>query len=270
MVEAEKRPMPIVKAGELLMHYEVDGEGPPLVLLMGLGCPGALWWLQVEAFAEQYQVIAPDNRGVGRTEKPAVEYSTELMADDMANLLNALGIPRAHVLGMSMGGAIAQQMALRHPGMVDRLILACTFSEASPYGGEIMALWRLMAERAGMEALGRLLLVQSVTPRFYAERPDRLAKLREIFAAFPQPVEAYLRQNWACARHRTTDQLCRIGAPTLVLAPERDILTPLGAMKLIHQHMPGSTLVVIPRSGHGFMWEVPEQFNAAVLEYLAS
>jgi pimeloyl-ACP methyl ester carboxylesterase len=262
--------MPIVKAGELLVHYEVAGEGPPLVLLMGLGCPGALWWLQVEAFAEHYQVIAPDNRGVGRTEKPVVEYSTELMADDVANLLNILGIPQAHILGMSMGGAIAQQMALRHPGMVDRLILACTFSEMSPYGEEIVAVWRLLAERAGMEALGRLLLVQSVTPRFYAEHPDRLAKLREIFAAFPQPVDAYLRQNWACARHRTTEQLCRVSSPTLVLAAERDMLTPPGAMKLIHQHIAGATFVVIPRSGHGFMWEVPEQFNSAVLAFLAS
>ena len=270
MVEAEKRPMPIVKAGELLMHYEVDGEGPPLVLLMGLGCPGALWWLQVPALAEQYQVIVPDNRGVGRTEKPAVEYSTELMADDVANLLNALGIPRAHILGMSMGGAIAQQMALRHPWTVDRLILACTFSETSPYGEEIMAVWRLLAERAGMEALARLLLAQSVTPRFYSEHPDRLARLREIFAAWPQPVDAYLRQHGACARHRTTDQLSRIRAPTLVLAPERDVLTPPGAMNLIHQHIPDATLVVIPRSGHGFMWEVPEQFNAAVVEFLAS
>jgi 3-oxoadipate enol-lactonase len=262
--------MPIIKAGDLLMHYNIYGAGSPLVLLMGLGCPGALWWLQVEAFARYFRVIVPDNRGVGLTEKPAMEYSTAQMADDTAHLLQALGIPRAHILGMSMGGAIAQQCAIRHPTLVERLVLACTFSETSPYGDEIMAVWRTVAERAGMEALSRLLLLQSVTPRFYAEHPERLATLREIFAAAPQPVDAYLRQNWACARHRTTAQLAGIAAPTLVLAPERDILTPVGAMKLIHHHIAGSKFVVLPRCGHGFMWEVPEQFNAAVLEFLLS
>jgi 3-oxoadipate enol-lactonase len=252
------------------MHYEVHGAGPPLLLLMGLGCPGALWWLQVEAFAAQYRVIVPDNRGVGRTEKPAGPYSTALMADDTAHLLAALDISRAHVVGMSMGGAIAQQLALRHPHLVDRLVLACTFSESSPYGQEILAVWRLVAESAGMEALSRLLLLQSVTPRFYAAHADRLARLQQLFAAFPQPVEAYLQQNWACARHRTAEQLPRIRAPTLVLAAERDVLTPVGAMNLIHRHIPGSQFAVIPRCGHGFMWEVPEQFNAAIAAFLAA
>jgi pimeloyl-ACP methyl ester carboxylesterase len=227
-----------------------------------------LWWLQVAAFARRYRVIVPDNRGVGRTEKPAGEYSTAQMADDTASLLSALGIARAHILGMSMGGAIAQQMALRHPAMVDHLILACTFCETSPYGLEIMAVWRLVAERAGIDALSRLLLLQSVTPRFYANHPDRVTKLGEFFMAYPQPADAYIRQNGACARHYTTEQLPRITAPTLVLAPERDILTPLGSMRLIHQRIPGSQCVVLPRSGHGFMWELPEQFNAAVLGFL--
>lgn len=262
--------MPRVQAGEIMMHYEVYGDGPPLVLLMGLGCPGSLWWLQVAAFAEHYRVIVPDNRGVGQTDKPMGEYSTAMMADDTAHLLTALGIRRAHVLGMSMGGAMAQHMALRHPAMVDHLILACTFCQTSPYGEETFAVWRLVAEGAGMETLSRLLLWQSVTPRFYSAHPDRVTKLGELFAAHPQPLDAYLRQNDACAQHHTTDQLPRIYAPTLVLAPERDILTPVGSMKLIHQHIPGSRFAVLPRSGHGFMWEIPEQFNAAVLEFLGA
>jgi 3-oxoadipate enol-lactonase len=262
--------MPRVQAGEIMMHYEVYGDGPPLVLLMGLGCPGSLWWLQVEAFAEHYRVIVPDNRGVGQTDKPAGEYSTAMMADDTAHLLTALGMPRAHVLGMSMGGAIAQQIALRHASMVDHLILACTFCQTSPYGEETFAVWRLVAAGAGMEALSRLLLWQSVTPRFYSAYPDRVTKLGELFAVHPQPLAAYLRQHGACAQHHTTDQLPRIQAPTLVLAPERDILTPVGSMKLIHQQIPGSYCVVLPRSGHGFMWEIPPQFNTAVLEFLGA
>jgi pimeloyl-ACP methyl ester carboxylesterase len=262
--------MPHVQAGEIRMHYESYGDGPPLVLLMGLGCPGSLWWLQVQAFAEHYRVIVPDNRGVGQTDKPAGAYSTAMMADDTAHLLGTLGIPRAHVLGMSMGGAIAQQMALRHPALVDHLLLACTFCQSSPYGEEIFAVWRQVAAGAGMEALSRLLLLQSVTPRFYAEHADRVNTLAALFAAHPQPVAAYLQQNGACARHHTTDQLPGIQAPTLLLAAERDILTPVGSMRLLQQHIPGARLVVLPRSGHGFMWELPEQFNAAVCEFLGS
>lgn len=262
--------MPHIQAGEIMMHYEVYGAGPPLVLLMGLGCPGSLWWLQVEACAAHYRVIVPDNRGVGQTDRPDGEYSTAMMADDTAHVLTALGIRRAHVLGMSMGGAIAQQMALRHAAMVDHLILACTFCQGSPYGEEIFAVWRLVAEGAGMETLSRLLLLQSVTPRFYTAHPDRVHQLAELFAAQPQPLAAYLRQNAACAQHHTTDQLSRIQAPTLLLAAERDLLTPLGSMRLMHEQIPGSRLVAVPRSGHGFMWEVPEQFNAAVLNFLGT
>ncbi len=262
--------MPRVQAGEIMMHYEVYGNGPPLVLLMGLGCPGSLWWLQVAAFAEHYCVIVPDNRGVGQTDKPVGEYSTAMMADDTAHLLTTLGIPRAHILGMSMGGAIAQQVALRHPAMVDHLILACTFCQTSPYGEETFAVWRLVATSAGMETLSRLLLWQSVTPRFYSAHPDRVTKLGELFTAHPQPLDAYLCQNDACAHHHTTDHLPRIQAPTLVLAPERDILTPVGSVKLIHQQILGSCFAILPRSGHGFMWEIPEQFNAAVLEFLGA
>jgi pimeloyl-ACP methyl ester carboxylesterase len=260
--------MPRVKAGDINIYYEVHGQGEPLVLIMGLGCSGALWLYQVEEFARKYRVIVFDNRGVGRTDKPAIDYSIEMFADDTANLLRTLGLERAHILGMSMGGMIAQRLAINRPQMVDRLILACTFSQSTPYGDLMMELWRTMAEKAGMETVSRMLLLQSLTPRCFLEKPQVIARLEEIFAAHPQPVDAYLRQNLACQNSSTTQELPQIGARTLVLVGDRDIQTPVGASRFISQSIPGSQQVVLPGCGHGFMWEVPQSFNEAVLSFL--
>ncbi|MDO8635287.1 MAG: alpha/beta hydrolase, partial [Dehalococcoidia bacterium] len=127
-------------AGDINIYYEIHGRGKPLVLLMGLGCHSGLWLYQVQEFSKRFQVIVIDNRGVGRSDKPAGDYSIEMMADDTANLLKALAIPRAHILGMSMGGAIAQRFALRYPQMLDKLVSACTFSEQTSYGIMMMQL----------------------------------------------------------------------------------------------------------------------------------
>jgi pimeloyl-ACP methyl ester carboxylesterase len=131
--------MPKISTGNLSMHYEIYGDGPPLILLHGLSYQGAFWWLQVKDFAPHYRVIVPDNRGAGYTDAPDEAYSTEQMADDTVQLLRALGIPRAHVLGVSLGGAIAQHIALRHPHVVDRLVLTNTLCQPSPYGHEMLA-----------------------------------------------------------------------------------------------------------------------------------
>jgi pimeloyl-ACP methyl ester carboxylesterase len=260
--------MPMIKASELMMHYDSYGEGPPLVLLHGLGYQGAYWWLQVETFAQRYRVIVPDNRGVGLTETPDGDWSTAIMADDTAHLLTALGVPRAHVLGVSMGGAIAQQLAVRHPDQIDRLILACTWCQASLYGNEMLTTWRVVAEQAGTAAWKRVMLVQYVTPGFYSDHPDRVTKMQALAEAPCQSLAGFLRQNWACVHHQTTELLPQVPVPTLVLAAEHDRLTPVGGMKFLHRQMARSQFVVLPRCGHGFMWEIPEQFNTAVLEFL--
>ncbi len=260
--------MPYIKAGDINMHYEVYGQGEPLVLIMGLACPGALWFNQVEEFARKYQVLVFDNRGIGGTDKPTMDYSIDMLAGDTANLLKALGWGRAHILGMSMGGMIAQRLAIDYPQMVDRLILACTFSQSSPYGELMMGLWDTIARSAGMETMGKMLLLQSLTPRFFVEQPQAIVRLEKILADHPQPVDAYLRQNLACRRNYTTGELPRIGARTLVLVGDRDIQTPVGAARIIHKGIPGSQLLVLHGCGHGFMWEAPQDFNGAVLDFL--
>ncbi|MCK4963645.1 MAG: alpha/beta fold hydrolase, partial [Dehalococcoidia bacterium] len=123
--------MPTTKVGDINMYYEVHGEGEPLLLIMGLGSDLTSWIFQIPEFSKKYQVIAFDNRGVGRTDAPDVPYSTAMMADDTTGLLDALGIEKAHVLGLSMGGFIAQELAVKYPQRVKSLVLAAT--AAGPY-----------------------------------------------------------------------------------------------------------------------------------------
>lgn len=262
--------MPLMKSGDVNIYYEVHGKGKPLVLLMGLGCHDDLWVYQVPEFSKKFQVILIDNRGAGRSDKPPGDYSIEMLADDVASVLKGLGIPKAHVLGMSMGGAISQRFALRHPEMLDDLVLACTFSEQTPYGIMMMELWEQIARGAGMKAVARLLLLQSITPRGFLEQTKMVAEIQEIFARYPQPVAAYVSQNHACQRHGTSPELPKIKARTLVLVGDRDVQTPVGSAKLIASKIPGAQLKVIPRCGHGFMWEAAKEFNEAVLTFLTA
>lgn len=262
--------MSLIQAGDINIYYEIHGKGKPLVLLMGLGCHSGLWIYQVPVFSQHFQVITMDNRGVGRSDKPPGDYSIDMMADDTANVLKELGIPQAHILGMSMGGAIAQRFALRYPQMVDKLVLACTFSGQTPYGIMMMELWEQIARGAGMKAVTSLLLLQSFTPRGFIEQRNVVTKVQETFELYPQPAAAYISQNHACQKHDTTVELYKITAPTLGLVGDRDIQTPVGSLKLIAEKIPGAKLKVIPRCGHGFMWEAAKQFNEAVLEFLGS
>lgn len=174
-----------IQAGDLRMYHRFHGSGPPLVLLMGLGCPGSLWFNQVEGVSPRFTIITPDNRGIGRSDKPATDYSVEMFADDTANLLGALGRAQAHILGMSIGGAIAQQFALRHPDMADKLVLSCTWNETGTYGLLLMETRRTMARKGVMAALAKLTLLQFLIPRRFGEKPDLTERLLALFAGHP-------------------------------------------------------------------------------------
>lgn len=261
--------MPHIKAGDIQMYYKSQGRGFPLLLIAGLGADSSSWDFQMEDFSRDYRVIAFDNRGAGRTDKPPVDYRSELFADDAANLLQALGVEKAHVLGHSMGGTIAQQLALRHPEKVARLILFATFSEINAYGQLWLETWRLMAQGAGMEALHKISLIQSITPRTYISHPELVEWAHQRWAENPQPLEAYIRQNWACHHHRTIEDLPKIKAPTLVLVADRDMQTPVGSNKMIADRIPGAKFKVIPGYGHCVNWEQPQEFNRIALDFLA-
>ena len=161
-----------LRVGDIEMYYVEAGTGAPLVLIMGFGGDHLAWGFQFQAFAERYRVIAFDNRGAGQTDAPDTPYTTGLMAEDVRGLMDALGIERAHVIGVSMGGMIAQELALHHPDRVRSLHLGCTLARPDPYLHALSAAWREVRTRLSREAALRTIAVWLFAPGTYNERAE--------------------------------------------------------------------------------------------------
>lgn len=262
--------MPHATANGISLYYEQQGEGPDLVLIMGLGANLGAWALNTPAFARHYRTLTFDNRGAGRSDAPAGNWSIRDMAADTAALMEALGIARAHIVGVSMGGMIAQELAIGWPGRVDRLVIACSRARASALRRTVAvaqrALWEAGIPREAIAAL------QQPWGRTTATLQDERLPLAllELQAQDPYPIApaAYLRQLDATIAHDTVDRLGQISAPTLVLVGAEDILTPPYESIELARLIPGAELRILPRGGHGFNGEYPKEFNQAVLDFL--
>lgn len=263
--------MPTAKVDDINMYYEVHGEGEPLLLIMGLGSDLTSWIFQTLEFSKKYRVIVFDNRGVGRSDAPDTPYSTELMADDTAGLLDTLGIKRAHILGLSMGGFIAQELALKYPQRVKSLILATTAARPYSWATHILGTTlRLNQEGVNRETLITLRLSWLFTNKFF-DNPELVRTVIDTMLAnpYPQPVHAYARQFAAATEHDTRDRIGKITVPTLVLIGEEDILLPVKMSEELAAGIPNAEMVVLEGGGHGFLVEIAGKFNQAVLEFLA-
>jgi len=275
--------MGIVRVGELDLYCEEHGSGDPLLCIMGFATDSLGWTFQTPEFAKHYRTIIFDNRGVGRSAKPPGPYTIHAMADDAAGLLAALGVERAHVLGLSMGGMIAQELVLRHPGRVRGLVLASTYPEAdeeverhrqftlTQLGGAVTADGEV---RIDVTAVDPLAFFQHLLPLvFNPEFIEReLPALLPLFAGGLQygfSMEAILGQLEAVMSHRATDRLHRIAAPTLVLTGDADRLIAPGNSDLLARHIPGARLVKIAGGSHGVNIEMPARFNREVLDFLS-
>jgi pimeloyl-ACP methyl ester carboxylesterase len=263
--------VPLIKAGDLEMYYEMHGEGFPLLLIMGLRRNAEWWHLQIPEFAKHFKVIAFDNRGAGRSGKPAMEYSIPMFAADTARLLESLGVERAHVLGVSMGGYIAQELALARPEMVAGLVLGCTSC-----GGD-KAVYMDPVERAAFAATQGLspekILHKDMhiyfSDEFVAGNPEFIEEFVEISQRHYQPADAFLRQLDACNRHDTADRVGGISAPTLILSGDDDHLVPTENSRILRRLIPGSRLRMFPGGRHAFFMEFHEEFNREVVKFLA-
>lgn len=263
--------MPKVRVGDISMHYVEAGGGEPLVLIMGFGGDHLAWGFQLRAFAERYRVIAFDNRGVGQTDTPDSPYTTRMMATDTAGLMDALGIARAHVLGVSMGGMIAQELALGHPARVRTLQLHCTFGRPDGYTRARGEVWQALRTSLTREAALRAIALWLFAPQTYNERPEFVATLLDNALAnpFPQSVTGFIQQRRAVEAHDALDRLGAIGCPTLVAVGEEDLLVPPRFSRELASRIPGAELRTVPGAGHVFFWEQPDAFNALCLDFLA-
>jgi 3-oxoadipate enol-lactonase len=235
--------MPTANVNGITVYYEFHGEGKPLLLIAGLGSGVSLFARSIPLFSKDREVIAFDNRGAGRTDKPDAPYTIEMMADDTVGLLRALDIERADVLGVSMGGRIAMDLAIRYPRVVKGLVLVST------------------SARVTKETRSSLSL-----------RFGRLTKMITGSGAFggsPQPYRAFVHQLEATARFDCTDRLGEISAPTLIMRGDRDTLAPKDLVEEVHSGIKGSKLVEF-KGGHiFFLWE-NKKFTDAVSEFLTA
>jgi pimeloyl-ACP methyl ester carboxylesterase len=274
--------MSTVRVDSIELYYEEHGAGDPLLLIMGLAADSRAWLFQLPEFSKRYRTIVFDNRGVGRSSKPAGPYTIHEMADDTAGLLDALRLERVHVVGVSMGGMIAQELVLRHPERVRSLVLACTYPEpdadieqqrrfsVSQLGGSISADGEMSIN---VTALDPMMFFQHLLPTVFNPEfiMNELPKLMELFSGtleFGFSLEAILGQVHAVMNHKATDRLHQITVPTLVITGDADRLVPPGNSDILARHIPNARLVKIPGGSHGFNFETPELFNREVLTFL--
>jgi pimeloyl-ACP methyl ester carboxylesterase len=263
--------MAMVKVGDLNFECYVEGAGPPLLIIMGWIGNANFWG---EAFLEplrsHFQVIRLSNRGTGLSDKPADELTVPLMAEDAAGLLREMGIPRAHVLGISMGGMIAQELALNHPEAVRALVLGCTtcgFAHGVPTSPEVMA----HTGQAGgtQHEVIRQFLLSAATPEFVQGAGQEFwAWITSTWLAAPTPWESIGRQFMAIQKFDTYERLPGITSPTLIVHGDRDQLVPVGNADILHERIAGSQVRIISGVGHMFFWEKPEESAGEIVEFL--
>ncbi|MDI6858606.1 MAG: alpha/beta fold hydrolase [Dehalococcoidia bacterium] len=250
------------------IYYEAYGSGEPLLLIMGLGASTLAWHAQVPTLSRYLRVIAFDNRGSGRSDRPQ-DYSMPLFARDAAGLLRTLGIDSAHVFGVSMGGMIAQQLALDYPGAVRSLILGAT----SP----CLAAWP--PEQAVQDATARamdappregfeVMLWTGYSDRYVAEHKEDLWLQFQIELPLMPPVEFWQKQLAAVLEFDARERLKEISVPTLVIGGADDPVIPRAACEYLAEHIPGAELVLFPGARHGFNIEREEETNQAVLDFI--
>lgn len=262
--------MPHLSIKGLDMHYKEKGRGFPIVLIHGYTGNLQNWILQVRALAKNYRTISLDLRGHGRSVKPTRrdEYSLELFAADVYDLLNALAVPQCHLIGHSMGGMVAQEFVLRHPEMVRALVLVDTAADL-PQGIPWQERARLMelARTEGMEALfDEMLRTQPLGSQVIEQNPQLIDIWRKQFLM--TSLEGYLHCGQLIGGRRSVlEELSQIRVPTLIICGEADepFLEPSLRM---HQRIPDSEFIIIPRAGHTPTLENPLAFNEVLLSFL--
>jgi pimeloyl-ACP methyl ester carboxylesterase len=262
--------MPDVAGNGIKIHYEERGNGEPLLLIMGLGADGSRWEDHVRRFERHFRCILMDNRGVGLTDKPHGAYATATMAEDSAALLRALGLQPARVAGISMGGAIAQCLAIQHPEMVDRLVLISSWGRCDAYAKTVFEHFVKARAVLSRSDFMQLLQLWIFTPAHYSSHLDDMLQGQADAAADPnpQPQHGFEAQCAACIGHDSLGRLGEIAAPTLITAGEADIFTPMGFAVKLHERIRGSRLEIFKGLGHAHHWEALDEFNETVTSFL--
>ena len=264
--------MPLVKVNGIRIYYEEHGTGFPLLLIQGLGYPSGMWFRQIPELSRRFRTIVFDNRGVGKSDKPDEEYSVALMASDASGLLRTLGIQKAHVVGVSLGGYIAQELALSQPDLVDDLVLMATSCGGPRYPELTKALWAEVAALAGLppEEIIRRGMALATTSEFFTGSPEIIDRSVAVRLEELQPLYAFTRQSVAATNFNSTERAHLIKRPTLILSGAQDRVMPLVLTQELAGKIQGARLVVYPDGAHLLFLEKAEGVNRILLEFLSS
>jgi pimeloyl-ACP methyl ester carboxylesterase len=261
--------MAIAEANGQRIYYETHGDGEPLFCVAGLSCDTLVWIPQLQAFSGEHRTVIFDNRDVGRSSMAEPGYDIADMARDALALADDLELDSFHLLGVSMGGAIAQEIALQAPGRIRTLTLAVSFATGGAYARRLAEVWGARVMQVSREQHVDELMLLNHSEQFY-ENPDMVEFIRTAVLQnpHPQPPEAFARQLEACSRHHTLDRLGTLTMPTHVIGGEHDILIPVWKSREIAAAIPGAKLNVLAGAPHGLSLERAEEFNAAVLDFI--
>ena len=252
------------------IYYEEHGEGEPLLCVMGLATDTLGWAFQVPTFSQRHRTVIFDNRDVGQSSAASGPYEVTDMAQDALDLADALGLGSFHLLGVSMGGAIAQEMALAAPDRVRTLTLTVTFARGGAWGQALSKVWAARVREMPRERhIDELLLLNLSADLF--EEPAKIEFVRNMMLQNPNPQdpEAFARQLDASSRHDALDRLPSLTMPVHVIGGEHDILVPVWRSKEVADLIPGAKLTVIEGAPHGLNAERAEEYNELVLGFIA-
>jgi len=261
--------MPEMQANGTRLYYEVHGpaDGDVVVLSNGILMSTASWAFQVPALSASHRVVLYDCRGMWQSEHPPGPYSMDQHADDLAALLDGLGVERAHIGGISYGGEVSMAFALRHPERTRSLVISSSVSEIDAMIRAVVATWQAAVDRDDPDLLLQTTLPWNFSGRWLAANPEAVRQAGERYHLLDLPalgrlIEAFLALD-------LTARLPEIQAPALVVVGEDDVLKPRRAAEVIAAGIPGAHLAVIPDAGHAVVWEQPAVFNALVAGFLA-
>jgi len=257
--------MPVIEVAGCRAYYEQHGDGEPVLFLTGLGLEHTEWAGQIKALTDRHRVVVLDQLSTS----PGVPSSTEAFADATAGVLRAVGAVPAHVVGTDLGGAVGQQLALRHPELVHSLALHGTWGRADNHLSAILRSWQVSARALSPLDLARQIWPLVYTVWWFNDAPERQAELERALAESPWSPEDFCAQVDACLEHDVLDRLGEIEAPTLITVGDRDMLTPAHHAYAMKDEMPGARVRVWQKMGHAPNVETPDEFNRVTLDWIS-
>ena len=259
-----------VDSSGTLIYYQVRGTGSPIVLLMGFGADGNLWEKHAAAYEQHFQCILLDNRGVGMSDAPEGPYTTEMMANDTIAVMDHVGVTKAQVAGISMGGAIAQSLVLNHPHRVSSLVLISTWPSFNNYAKTVYENLKKLRRVIPADDFMELLQLWIFAPPYYESFLQELKDGQQGVLKNPNPQTqaGFDGQLDACIKHHTIDRLHEIKVPTMITIGMMDIFTPPAFSDILHEKISGSEIVRFSAGGHVHHWEDLERFNEVTTRFL--